>query len=126
MLQCRYKVNTAVEVTMCTLDEIKKELASKNNVELIQSLVDLNKRERASSADILLHLIEVEQRKLHLEYGYSSLFSYACKELHYSAPAAPPHQLSTLYRAYSRVVPHAACGRGFTDYHFTSIQSHYT
>ena len=73
---------------MCTLDEIKKELASKNNVELIQSLVDLNKRERASSADILLHLIEVEQRKLHLEYGYSSLFSYACKELHYSEPAA--------------------------------------
>ena len=27
---------------MCTLDEIKKELASKNNVELIQSLTGLS------------------------------------------------------------------------------------
>ena len=42
MLQCRYKVKTAVEVTMCTLDEVKKELASKNNVELIQSLTGLS------------------------------------------------------------------------------------
>ena len=86
---------------MCTLDEIKRELASKNNVELIQSLVDLNKRERASSADILLHLIEVEQRKLHLEYGHSSLFSYACKELHYSEPAA--HRRTSSARCIERI-----------------------
>ena len=93
MIQCRYKVNTAVEVTMCTLDEIKKEPASKNNVELIQSLVDLSERERTTSADILLHLIEVEQRKLHLEYGYSSLFSTPVRnyiipnQQHTAAPA---------------------------------------
>ena len=103
MLQCRYKVNTAVEVTMCTLDEIKKELASKNNVELIQSLVGLSERERTTSADILLHLIEVEQRKLHLEYGYSSLFSTPVRnyiipnQQHTAAPAQ--HAVSNVFQS---------------------------
>ena len=73
---------------MCTLDEVRKAIAGKDDKELVKSLVELNKCERTTSADILLHLIEVEPRKLHLEYGYSSLFSYACKELHYSEPAA--------------------------------------
>ena len=73
---------------MNSLDQVRKAIASKDDKELIKSLVDLNERERATSADILLHLIEVEQRKLHLELGYSSLFSYACKALHYSEPAA--------------------------------------
>ena len=101
MIQCRYKVNTAVEVTMCTLDEVRKAIAGKDDKELVKSLVELNKRERATSADILLHLIEVEQRKLHLEYGHSSLFSYACKELHYSEPAA--HRRTSSARCIERI-----------------------
>ena len=86
---------------MCTLDEVRKAIAGKDDKELVKSLVELNKRERATSADILLHLIEVEQRKLHLEYGYSSLFSYACKELHYSEPAA--HRRTSSARCIERI-----------------------
>ena len=78
---------------MCTLDEVRKAIAGKDDKELVKSLVELNKCERTTSADILLHLIEVEQRKLHLEYGYSSLFSTPVRnyiipnQQHTAAPA---------------------------------------
>ena len=86
---------------MNSLDEVRKAIASKDDRELIKSLVDLNKQERATSTDILLHLIEVEQRKLHLELGHSSLFSYACKELCYSEPAA--HRRISSARCINRI-----------------------
>ena len=86
---------------MNTLDRVRRAIASKDDKELIKSLVDLNKQERATSADILLHLIEVEQHKLHLELGYSSLFSYACKELCYSEPAA--HRRISSARCVNRI-----------------------
>ena len=45
---------------------------SKEN--LRKSLENAVKKERAVTLDVLEHLAEVEKRKLHLEWRYSSMF----------------------------------------------------
>ena len=45
-------------------------------------------RERSLVADFLVHLAELERRELHLELGYSSLFSYCTQHLRLSKAAA--------------------------------------
>jgi 5-methylcytosine-specific restriction endonuclease McrA len=49
---------------------------------------DLVARERAVTLEILLHLIEVERRRLYLGLGYPSMFEYATRRLGYSESAA--------------------------------------
>jgi 5-methylcytosine-specific restriction endonuclease McrA len=49
---------------------------------------DLAARERALTLEILLHLIEVERRRLHLGLGCPSMFEYAIRHLGYSESAA--------------------------------------
>ena len=44
--------------------------------ELLARVKDLVSRERAVTLEILVHLIEVERRRLHLGLGYPSLFEY--------------------------------------------------
>ncbi len=56
--------------------------------ELIGSLKNLITKERAVLTEILHHLKEVENRKLHLAQGYSSLFAYLTEGLGYSEAAA--------------------------------------
>ena len=48
---------------------------------LVNQLSDLLSRENLLIAEILLHLIEVEKRRLFAEYGFSSMFSYCTKGL---------------------------------------------
>lgn len=45
---------------------------------------NLVRNERALLTQILYHLKEIEARKLYSEYGFSSLYEYACRELKYS------------------------------------------
>jgi len=65
-----------------------------NNVSALSDLQLLNEiqllvaQERKLTIDVLRHLKEIERRMLHLKRGYSSLFEYAVKELHYSEAAA--------------------------------------
>jgi len=66
------------------LDKLK----SVSNDKLILNLKLLIEKEREVIAKIVLHLAEMFKRKLYLEAGYSSLFSYATKELKYSEAAA--------------------------------------
>lgn len=66
------------------LDKLK----SVSNDKLILNLKLLAEKEREVIAKIVLHLAEMFKRKLYLEAGYSSLFSYAVKELKYSEAAA--------------------------------------
>jgi hypothetical protein len=49
---------------------------------------DLVVRERAVTLEILLHLTEVERRRLHVELGYASMFDYCTRHLRYSSSAA--------------------------------------
>jgi len=77
------------------------EKLSDNN--LISSLKELNNTETKTIAAILLHLIEIDSRKLYLELGYSSLFNFCCRALKYSEAAA-------IRRIYS-----ARCIRDFPE-----------
>jgi hypothetical protein len=55
---------------------------------LLIRVQDLAARERKATLSLLLHLNEIERRKLHLEQGYSSMFDYCTKGLGHSEPAA--------------------------------------
>ena len=48
----------------------------------------LNFKENKLKAQVIMHLIEIEDRELHLQQGYSSLFSYCREVLHLSESAA--------------------------------------
>ncbi|HEU4928423.1 MAG TPA: HNH endonuclease signature motif containing protein [Candidatus Krumholzibacteria bacterium] len=48
---------------------------------------DLAARERAITLHLLVHLNEIERRKLHLQQGYSSMWDYCTLALGYSEPA---------------------------------------
>jgi hypothetical protein len=56
--------------------------------ELLSRVRDLVARERAVTLEVLLHLIEVERRRLHLGLGYASMFEYCLRHLGYSSSAA--------------------------------------
>ncbi len=55
---------------------------------LVERLKKLVQDERRVLTVILEHLLEVELRKLFLDYGYSSIYEFAAKQLGYSEPAA--------------------------------------
>ena len=66
-----------------------KDLSLISDEQLISNLETLSIRENETTVEILLHLWEVEKRKLYLEAGFSSLFSYCVQgRLCYSEPAA--------------------------------------
>ena len=64
---------------------------------LLSQLRDLLSRENQLLAEILLHLIEVEKRRLFADYGYSSMFSYCTKGLGLTEASA--HRRITSARA---------------------------
>lgn len=63
-------------------------LKSLSGSELLERTKSLVADERRVSADVLLHLREIERRRLFAEAGFSSLFSYCVEELRYSEGAA--------------------------------------
>ena len=54
---------------------------------LVRQLKTLRKKEKATTIETLLHLTEVERRKLHTKAGYSSMFDYCRRALGYSESA---------------------------------------
>ena len=63
-------------------------LKSLSDQELIGSLKDLIAEEREIQTAILHYIREVETRKLYLQYGYGSLFTYLTEGLGYSEGSA--------------------------------------
>ncbi len=59
-----------------------------SNDELWNNTTALAVRERNLTLEVLQHLQEIEDRRLHLDRGYGSLYDYAIKELKYSEGAA--------------------------------------
>ena len=66
----------------------KPALKSLSDRELLARIEKMRRREHLSSIEILLHLNEVERRKLHLKLSYSSLYDYCVKHLRYSSSGA--------------------------------------
>jgi 5-methylcytosine-specific restriction endonuclease McrA len=77
--------------------------ASLSDRELLSRVEDLVSRERAVTLEVLVHLIEVERRRLHLGLGYASMFDYCTKHLGYSSSAA------------SRRIQSARCVRDYAE-----------
>lgn len=59
-----------------------------SNEELTERLALLTGKEREVTLKFLIHLAEFEERKLHLEAGYSSLFDYCVRKLKLSDGSA--------------------------------------
>ena len=66
----------------------KPALKSLSDKELLARIDKIRRREHLSTLDILLHLNEVERRKLDLKLGYNSLYDYCVKHLRYSSSGA--------------------------------------
>jgi hypothetical protein len=65
-----------------------KRLKTMGDDEISAELLALAQRERELIGEILRHLREVEDRKIYLKRGYSSLFIYLVKELGYAESTA--------------------------------------
>ena len=63
-------------------------LVGVKNSELLAGLSDLVRRSNELTGDVLAHLAELEQRKLHLELGFTSTFAYCVEALGMSEGAA--------------------------------------
>ncbi|MES2768657.1 MAG: HNH endonuclease signature motif containing protein [Bdellovibrionota bacterium] len=59
-----------------------------SNQNLLENAKRLSSEERKITTEILHHLREIENRKLHLEMGFSSIFEYCLRELKYSESQA--------------------------------------
>ena len=51
------------------------------NSQLLAGLSELVRQSNVVTAQVLAHLLELEQRLLHLELGFSSLFAYCVEAL---------------------------------------------
>jgi hypothetical protein len=67
---------------------IEYRLGSLGDSELLAGLSALAQQSNVLSAQLLAHLVEIEERKLHLELGFSSLFAYCVEALRMSEGAA--------------------------------------
>ena len=65
-----------------------KALKSVSDSRLLSRTRKLSERERETVLSILVHLIEIDRRRLYLPLGYSSLFDLCQKELKYSESVA--------------------------------------
>jgi hypothetical protein len=63
-------------------------LRSLSDQEILSSIHELTCRERSLTRAVLLHLNEIERRRLHLKLGYASMFDYCTSGLAYSSSAA--------------------------------------
>src|SRR5450432_359941 len=63
-------------------------LGGLKNEELLGALSALVERQNTLTADLLAHLAEVDERRLHLELGFPSLFAYCVDSLGFSESAA--------------------------------------
>ena len=63
-------------------------LRSFSDQQILSRISTLTRRERSITLLVLLHLNEIERRRLHLRRGHSSMFDYCTSGLGYSASAA--------------------------------------
>ena len=63
-------------------------LTNLNNLDLVSKTKNLVSEERKLTTEILVHLREIEKRRIHLYFGYSSLHEFCVKHLGYSDGSA--------------------------------------
>jgi len=68
--------------------KLRAELHGINQEKLLKRLDSLNDRERRLKIRVLLYLKEIDRRRLYLEWGYCSMFSFCTEYLKYSGSTA--------------------------------------
>jgi hypothetical protein len=63
-------------------------IASMSNEDLIAAARELSRRSCAVEAELLLHLGEIDERRLYLDRAFSSMFAFCTRELGFSEGAA--------------------------------------
>ncbi len=64
------------------------QITSLSNLELIEALKRIVRKEHEATLELIAYLIELDSRRLYLDLGYGSLFAYLTSGLKYSEPAA--------------------------------------
>ncbi len=64
------------------------ELGGLSDTVLLRNLSELVRRDRATTAELLAHIAEVDHRRLFAEAAYPSMFAYCVAELHLSEDTA--------------------------------------
>jgi len=86
-------------------------LVELSNEELMARLESLVQVEKSVGAQIVAHLCEVEARRLHLDLGYSSLYTYCVERLRLSEDVAYKRiKAARTARQYPEVLSHLASG----------------
>jgi len=86
-------------------------LQTLSDEDLVARLESLCRVERTVGADIVVHLIEVRRRRLNLDLGYSSLYSYCVERLGFSSDVAYKRmQAAEAAQAYPEVLGHLESG----------------
>jgi len=67
---------------------MERSIASLSNEELLAATRDLVRRSCSMEADLLVHLGEIDERKLYLDRAFSSMFTFCTRELGFSEGAA--------------------------------------
>ena len=65
-----------------------KDLKKLTDTELLTKTKSLAQNERDEMVDLLIHLVEIDNRSLYLSQGYSSMFDYLVRCLKFSSSAA--------------------------------------
>ena len=75
-------------VTDSASEELLSTIAVLPDQVLLEQTRMLARHEQALQLSVLDHLREIDARRLYLRRGYSSLFDYTVRELHYTEAAA--------------------------------------
>src|SRR5437870_8720511 len=69
-------------------DSCMENLACLSNDELLAATRELVRRSCSTEADLLVHLGEIDERKLYLDRAFSSMFTFCTRELGFAEGAA--------------------------------------
>ncbi len=94
-----------------TIPEVKA-LKSVSNRALLSGIRKLSETERKTVLSILVHLIEIDRRKLYLPLGFSSLYEFCTERLGYSESTASRRiSIARCIRDYPAVYRSLSCGK---------------
>ncbi len=89
-----------------------KALKSLSNRALLSGIRKLSETERKTVLSILVHLIEIDRRKLYLPLGFSSLYEFCTERLGYSESTAGRRiSIARCIRDYPAVYRSLSCGK---------------
>lgn len=83
-----------------------KEISKLKDKELLEKFEFFSKQEKEMTAQVVAHLAEIDKRKLYLDEGYSSLFTYVTQKYRYSESAAYRRiQAARLSQRFPDIIP---------------------